>query len=191
MGQVLYGIRKKVWKAIRDQKTAKGQPCPFDSARIAKIAKSGIPRVNNYIRLLNKAQIIKCINPDDHKNIRRLYILVKNTGTAPPDLSRTGEIRLPSQNQKTWLAIKVLKVFTIRDVTLATGGDSSNTGKYLSLLEQAGYVKTIHKGKGFSGETKYTFVTSKDTGPQAPILQDNESLYDRNTGKVVWKRAAA
>ncbi len=191
MGNILYDSRKKVWKAIREQKAETGKLKQFDSVTIAKKAKVGLPRANSYIRLLHKAKILKCLNEDAHKNIRRVFILAKDVGNFPPDLSKTGEVKPLSLRQKTWLAIKVLKVFTVKDVTLATGENRDNTGKYLTLLEKAGYIRAVYKGKGFSGESRFTFIASKDTGPHAPILQMNKNLYDCNTGKVVWTRGAA
>jgi hypothetical protein len=97
---------------------------------------------------------------------------------------------------RVWRAIRIRKKFSIPEIEpLVAQGDEknvrSNIGKYLKVLEDAGYLVKMKKREAGSAPTSNGFVRwwlpdDKNTGPLAPIWRiEKGTVFDPNTGKEV------
>ena len=64
---------------------------------------------------------------------------------------------------------------------------------YIIFLHRAGYLKMIAPAKvgGFSKvreKARYRFLSHKNTGPKAPMIQRVKHVYDPNLEQVVWPK---
>lgn len=113
-----------------------------------------------------------------------------HTGQRPP---------MPSSfRQRAWSAMRLRRRFGLADIiTLAArDGDSdpdSNLRRWLSALERAGIVATLPARAGahgrFSRGTKL-FRLLRDTGPLAPAIRRDGTIFDHNLREVVPCRPA-
>lgn len=82
-----------------------------------------------------------------------------------------------------WTAIRVLKVFSIKELTAAASVSEASARKYMRLLERAGYVaKTTRRSANNIG-----WRLIRHTGPHHPGAINTGTrtvaLVDRNTGE--------
>ncbi len=184
MAHVKYRERFAVWKAMRRLKK-------FTPKEVSTESKTKQGYVSLYLRGLMKAGYVECINADDVKNRGRIYSLTKLASIMPPQIDAHGRALKKSTGAKVWPAIKVLKVFCIKDVCLAAQTEYALTQNYIQALSQAGYIKKKNSIRGHMGPSSFIFLSSKDTGPLAPCLLIDGSLYDPNTDATINLGAAA
>ncbi|AFL76195.1 hypothetical protein [Thiocystis violascens] len=102
-------------------------------------------------------------------------------------------IQARSLRAKLWRAMRALNKFGIDDLLLrGANGDEAdarnNAGKYVNVLERAGYlIRLKHRLPGDAptspGFVRWLLV--HNTGPKAPIWQAGKrQLHDPNTGKT-------
>jgi hypothetical protein len=115
------------------------------------------------------------------------YSLIKDNGVHRPVLTAKGDAAKPSSCQKMWVAIRVLKLFSYRDISLTAEVTNESARRYLRDLQQAGYL-TIRKAEPHA-PTLYSFLNAKDTGPHAPQVVKGK-VFDHNLKKVVFDKKA-
>ena len=132
-------------------------------------------------KLVNGGYIRK--SADNSKLV--IYSLIKDAGSMCPDLKPDGTTRPVSGRQKMWSAMKILKRFTYQDLSLASAVPRTEAKFYCIMLKRAEYLKVIEKDINSIKPETYAFNRSMDTGPYAPQIQRDHSVYDRNLAQVV------
>jgi len=100
--------------------------------------------------------------------------------------------RRKSMTVRLWRSMRMHQKFSINDLLIdsvrdeKTGRDMAS--RYLRGLEQAGYVFRLQvKAPGTSltsnGFVRWSLI--RDTGPQAPVLRRDGTVFDPNTQEVV------
>lgn len=81
--------------------------------------------------------------------------------------------------------MRILRTFTVPDLTATADASETNTVKYVRGLYRAGYLRCVRqKDSGRrGGHPVYRLV--RDTGPLAPRLQRDGTTYDPNRHQVV------
>lgn len=120
------------------------------------------------------------------------YQLIKDNGVHRPLLNADGTKKKPGANQRMWMCMKVLKMFTYLDVSLTAEVPKESAKTYLRYLDKAGYVFVTKASKNKFSPHTYKFKASNDTGLKAPQIKRDKSVYDQNLHKVMYmpKRGA-
>lgn len=126
---------------------------------------------------------------DDRKPV--IYSLIKDVGVMCPDLKPDGKPRPPSGRQKMWAAMKILKRFNYLDLSLASAVPQTEAKFYCIMLKKAEYIRVVEKDINSIKPETYAFNRAKDTGPYAPQIQRDHSIFDRNLSQVVWSNSEA
>lgn len=171
-----------MWAAIR--KTRR-----FDSTKIQRQTRLSKDFVNPFIRSLVNGGFLVQENPGSGQ-IGPTYKLEKDVGIHRPMIDCDGKPLEPSSAQKMWRAIKVLRNFTFKDLSLSSDVSDDTARHYLKGLRRAGYLADHVQSEG-SGLKTYNLIKSKDTGPRAPQVRADGSVYDHNTKKVVYRKASS
>ncbi len=120
-------------------------------------------------------------------NIYRLCNPVK----IAPRLNRKGaESTQGLGREQMWRTMKMLGIFSKHDLAVHASTTSiqvkvTTAEDYIKFLNRAGYLVQIKKSKG-KCPAEYRFLTSKNTGYKAPMIQRVKNVYDPNLKKVVW-----
>lgn len=162
---------QKAWEAVRNQKT-------FTLRSIHETSGVGLKNLPQIIGRMVSAELVEV----DRSTKPHIYKLKKDVGHHCPSLDIRGQKKQPSSQDRIWLAIKPLKTFNARDVSLYAETVLSATKVYLHLLAKAGYITIISQS---GGKNIYMFNRKMDTGLRSPSII-GESVYDRNLQKTVW-----
>jgi hypothetical protein len=166
-----------IWQLVRTFKI-------FTLGDIARHIEMDRGHIAVYLKVLKKAGFIKANdNPVRGKPIT--YTLIKDNGIHRPQLDLNGSEKPISLSQKIWVAIKALKVFDHRDVSLLVDCKENYIKSYLKQLRMAGYLRVKEEATRNTTK-KYIFLTTKDTGRNAPQIKKDKSVYDQNIRKIVW-----
>lgn len=177
MTNIVATTRDDLWKLIRHY----GRFTLSDLHRHSDMHKSS---VKLYLRILQKGGFVTASNPAAGKPI--IYNLIKDCGVCPPELTITGKPKKPSAQQRMWSAMKVMKQFDFRDLAMTAQVTSYAAHGYCRHLCNAKYIRLIVQGQAPRTPNLYVFVKSRDTGPLAPRIRSDESVYDRNQCRIVW-----
>lgn len=178
--------RQRIWDAICKF------PEGFTGYSIAR--KSGVhdTTVRSYIQALVNAGYLKRIAGADHF-LEQTLCLVKNTGVDAPSVTRKGDSSTAGiRNEAMWRTLRILGTVTARslaenssakfDVSLWTART------YLKHLAKAGYVELISAGNG-DRSAYYRLIPIKYTGPKAPAIKRDGSIFDANLGGIVYPKS--
>lgn len=161
--------RAKAWAAMQRLDV-------FTSGQVAMIAGASLQSTQLYLRRLMEADYLR-IEQERSGGNPRIYRLVCNTGAIAPYLETV--VRDPNmasqvedKRQKVWNAVRMLKVFRMRDLRACEVRDR-DIQRYLRRLERCGYISR----SGFN--KNYTFQLLRDTGVAAPIPTGRE-VFDPN-----------
>ena len=115
------------------------------------------------------------------------WSLVRDIGVEAPRITKDGKPVVQGDKQLAlWRAMKIVKSFTIAELHASSAGSTLYEVKsYVSHLLKAGYLVVARHGDG-EAHTTYRFITARDTGPRAPMIQRVKHVFDPNLGKVVW-----
>lgn len=155
----------------------------------------GITGVNkrttlSYLRQLAAGGYV-VMTEGDHHNDPIIFELVKDGGYHRPVLDNDGKPREPSSNQRMWMAIKVFgQPFSVLDLSLASAVNERTVTAYVTALCRAKFVKQHRPGRVHQ-RALYLYIRSNDTGPKAPMIRRDKSVYDQNTHQVVWRPEVA
>lgn len=97
-------------------------------------------------------------------------------------------------NEQMWRAMKMIGVFTPRELALAAGTEDAPVSAetaltYAKFLCRAGYLAMVADSYGPTCQRRYRFVAPRNTGPHAPRISkiNRVRIQDGNTGKVMWE----
>lgn len=174
--------RDGLWKLIRTFKR-------FTLSDLARQSTLDRSSIKTYLRILIKAGYVAERKAGDTKP--SIYSLIKDNGVQRPELTPAGVPKAPNGRQRMWSAMKVLKRFTFRDLSLAASVGHADAHDYCCLLRSAKYLKVLEPAKPTCNPEVYALDRTKDTGPLAPTIKRGDIIYDRNLGKVVWPESEA
>ena len=185
--------RQRIWEAIRKQQT-------FTNTSISKATKIDELRVQFYLPGLYKAGYIKPdktprgqkLSRDDFKKIT--WELINDVGIDAPRVTREGKpVKQGILRNQMWRTMKMLNRFTYIDLAIHASTDEhavsrADAKNYCNYLHKAKYLSVVRaavKGKK-PKPALYQFINSKNTGPDAPIVQRIKVVFDPNLNEVVW-----
>lgn len=173
--------REKIWAAIRELKE-------FDAHTLALASKVSRSKINDYLPGLEKAGFLQAKRAGFGKFNK--YTLIKDTGAQAPRVKKNGVLLPASGRNRMWKVMRVLKVFTLRELVNAASIAGSEIAyseaeHYCKWLTRAGYLVGTSGGGG-----AYRFISAMNTGPKAPQILRVKELYDPNTDKVVYRGLA-
>lgn len=116
----------------------------------------------------------------------RCYRLKRDCGARRPEVMQDGRRRPPASADRMWAAMKVLKRFDARDLSLSARVANDTAARYCRKLLRAAYLQIVEKGK----HPIYRLPRAKDTGRAAPVMRGGK-LYDPNLGRNVWPEKEA
>jgi hypothetical protein len=126
------------------------------------------------------------------KNRTATIYQVKDRRLPAPIQRRAGfENRQGRGRQQLWTAIRALKLFTVRELSVAaTTSDVAVSEKlargYVGVLAKAGYVVEVGLRTRSGQQARWKLMPSFNTGPAAPATVERGAvLYDRNLGRSV------
>jgi|GEM_PF-4268454 len=166
-----------VWSILRSKRQ-------FSIPEVVDLAKkSDVSRmfVYRYCQGLNRAGYI-IPTPD-----KGIYKLEKVTGVAPPLVDHKGEVFDPNLNPpdgvtRMWLAMCVLKQFTLKDLIQCAEVKDGQARIYLSYLSRSGFLQVVSSHQR-NQEANYLLL--RNTGPLPPIeIRRGSFLLDQNTKKL-------
>lgn len=91
--------------------------------------------------------------------------------------------RRNSARNQAWASMRVMRRFNAPDIQTTAGLARSNARKYIAALVRHGYLRLLSKTR-FEAGSYNTYLLVRDTGPKAPILRSDGSLFDPNMGVV-------
>jgi len=134
-----------------------------------------------YIGGLEKAGYVKKI-AESRGNKSARYQLVRSTGAEAPVVDRYGQVKDPNLGKAAdnfsccWRAIRILKNFSIPELSSCTEVSYKLTEEYVSSLCRTGF---LGKCRG------HRFRLINNSGPLAPILRrSRKEIIDPNTNKI-------
>jgi len=171
-GQDLY------WRIIRTLGASGGE---FTVPDVAGKTNAARDSVREYMTRLEKAGYL----------VRRgtcggmVTFAVAKDSRFTPRIRRDGSEVPPSKQDQMWRTMKMLKRFTVHDLSVAASTDtvtvsSVHAEDYVRHLVKAGYVRQL-------SDDLFALLPSKNTGPRAPYIQRVKHVYDPNLDRVVWR----
>lgn len=150
--------------------------------------------IRDYLIGLEAAGFVERL-PGDSTRQAGSWQLVRDNGIEPPRVRRDGTpITQGLGREQMWRTMRQLKGFTALDLSVQASTEEaavtfSTAQEYCKYLARAGYLAVVQIGHG-TGQggipTRYRFISTRNTGPQPPMIQRTKQLYDPNLGKVVW-----
>lgn len=165
--------RDGIWAAIRQMRE-------FRLADLERRCPVGTDAIRAYLLALQKAGYVEVV----WVGKTRFLHLKRDCGVHAPQLDREGRTKPINGRQRMWMAMKALKSFTYRDLSLAAQVSDADAKFYIMWLTRAGYLAVVSRKSSFRDVLK--FVAARDTGPNPPQIRKDKSVYDRNLHKVVW-----
>lgn len=169
--------RDGLWKLIRSFKR-------FTLSDLHRHSTMDRSSIKTYVDILIKGGFVT-----ERKALKgkpTIYSLTKDNGVQRPELTPDGELRAPNGRQRMWSAMKVLKRFSFRDLSMAASVGHLDAKGYCIMLRQAKYLKVMVEAKPMCNSEVYALDPKRDTGPLAPQIKRGDVVYDRNLSKVVW-----
>lgn len=145
--------------------------------------------IQSYLQQLVAGGFLSCV--EGRSQIAAVYALVRDSGHHRPVLDDDGRQRPPSSNQRMWMALPTFgQPFSALDLSMAATVRDNTAKAYLIALHRAKFV-ALHR-PGCSGlRALYRYIPANRTGPKAPMIRRDKSVYDQNTHKVVWRPEVA
>ena len=187
---------EQVWQVLR----AEGSGHQRELARVTGLHET---KVQFYLSFLERAGYL-WLEPG--RRARR-YWLINDTGEVAPKRLRGGHgvldgnsgetydvkefiQRWPgepaaadSMEQKSWLAMRMLRTFTVSELVMVTELDASKVERRVKALLTFHYLRSTEPS---GGEAGYLLPQYRNTGPKAPaISQTLGKLYDYNSKDVI------
>jgi len=113
-------------------------------------------------------------------------------GIEAPRVRKDGtEVTQGHGNQALWGAMGALGTFNARVLASMAGTSLLTAKSYCTSLHRAGYLVVEREGKGRGNGgvlSTYRILRSKITGPRPPMITRLKTVYDPNTGTIVWQQ---
>lgn len=176
--------RDAVWAVIRE--LAQQEPGTFTLADIRRRVESGRDLVEDQLRRLVLADIVAQVSPRRGVDAAR-YRLADDRGFETPRVTASGEIdNIPTDQERLWQAMKVLRVFRAPDLQAATGiGTAATVRTYIKHLHRAGYLVVVEPASP-TRQASYRLLPSHNTGPRPPAIRRGKIVFDANLGRQMW-----
>ncbi len=171
--------RERVWKFIRGRKAA------FTVRDISDNVKVDYGLSRPYLKSLVKAGYISIVNSAAPGEVIQ-YKFIKGPVAAPRVRRDGSPVTQGAGQENMWRSMKMLNAFSAQELALAASADnvtvSTGTARsYICMLAKAGYLK-----KTGDEPARWVLLSTKRTGPLAPMVQRIKHVYDPNLKKVVW-----
>lgn len=169
--------RQAAWRSIREL----GARGDFVAADVALASKAGPYAVQDYLKLLVKAQILER-TPGERNPLQRpsIYRLLRDLGVDAPKVLADGSIDdRPTAQERLWAAMKSLGEFRYRDLMLTAGVPLNSATGYVQRLAKAGYLAPG------SRRGTYRLRREMNTGPRPPAIRRDKTVFDLNLGRKV------
>lgn len=151
-----------------------------------------------YIARLEKAGFVELV---EGRGKVKAWRRIKDSAEAPRLRADGSPVTAGRGTAQMWLAIRMLKVFTPRELALVASTEvaavSPETAKtYVQHLAHAGYLAIVapaipgHR-RAAATQARYRLIPSRYTGPKAPQIQRVKRVYDPNLRKVMWEEEAS
>ena len=172
--------RERVWKFIRGRREV------FTVRTVGREAKVNHDIARTYLNSLASAGHISIKYQPDGEARGIIYKFYKGPVTAPRVRKDGSPVTQGSGQENMWRSMKMLNAFSTSELAVASSSDdvavSEGTAKsYITMLVKAGYLRKVSEGP-----SRWVLLTSKRTGPLAPMVQRVKHVYDPNLKKVVW-----
>ena len=184
--------RQMIWETLRG---LHAQGTPITTVAVVGQLPGGLPkgRVRDYLIGLENAGYLKRYEEPRKSGEPVRYALVRDVGVEAPRVRKDGTTPEGGLGrEQMWRTLRI-----IGDCTASELADAASThqvavaentaNEYLRFLAAAEYVATIRPGSP-GVQARYRLVSSRWTGPRAPMIQRTKQLYDPNTGEVVYSR---
>jgi hypothetical protein len=136
--------------------------------------------IKSYIQRLTRGGFVVSAGRKRTNDGHSLYIykLIKDIGNTAPRLKRDGSLSLSGAvNESLWRTMKILGTFNLAELQAASSTDTVQP----SADSTREYCEHLRLKRG-----RYTALTSRYTGPQAPIITKVDTVYDQNTRDIVY-----
>lgn len=182
--------RPAIWAAIRK---LSGPSCaPMTRTRIGQLSYVPVRTVSSYVAALEAAGILARSEAKGPAG-GATWVLVRDVGASPPRVLPDGSApKLGGGRDRLWRTMKMLKVFTPRDLAIAASIDGApvspnEADSYVKFLVKAGYLRVqVPARRGRKGsQATYRFV--RNTGPEAPQITRGKAVFDTNLKQIVWQ----
>lgn len=186
--------RQRIWDTILYVVGMNPYREKFTQLQIQECAQTTPSMTEKYLRLLEVAGFIKCV--DEKTGIKAVdrycaFNLVKHNGIEAPRLNKNGElVTEASITERMWNTMRRLfKNKSFNSVELASFASTTESkvsqrvaNKYIAALLAAGYLQQVESKTG----RRFLLLQAMDSGRRAPIMQINKVVYDPNWNRVVW-----
>lgn len=178
--------RDAVWQAIRAM-----APAEFTVRDIGARVASGLDLPRDYLRGLVKAGIVALVGNPPLKPSR--YRLIRDVGVEAPRVRPDGTLDdAPSDQERMWQAMKVLRAFRAADIQASTQiAALISIRGYIAHLHRAGYLAIVEPGIRGRREASYRLLPTQNTGPRPPTIKRGRIVVDQNTGRQMWPEVPA
>ena len=176
-----YG-RQAIWDAIRRLRS-------FTVLELADAVKQERSIIVRYLQRLARGGYVSGALTVHKK--AKTWELIRDTGAEAPRLKEDGT---PSEQglltEQMWRTIRMLETFSPLDLSICASTEThpvseSHARYYVHYLCAAGYLARI-TAPGIGRPATYRAVRSRYSGPRPPVVQQLQSVYDANLGKIVW-----
>lgn len=182
--------RPAIWAAIR--KLSEKPGTPMTRTRIGQVSYVPVRTVGSYVAALEAAGILSRSEAKGPGG-GATWVLERDVGPMPPRLLPDGtEPKLGSGRDRLWRTMKMLKVFTPRDLAIAASIEGARVApneadSYVKFLVKAGYLRLrVPARRGRNGsQAIYQFI--RNTGPEAPQITRGKAVFDPNLKQVTWQ----
>lgn len=171
--------REKLWAAMRELKH-------FTVPELARAA--GVDRhayyMGDYLAGLIRAGILNKDHPE--RFAPAMYTLLRDLGVDAPRVRKDGSIVPEAAQERMWKAMKVLRVFSVRDLVVHAALPEAPIApgaalRYCQWLARGKYLAALPREK--NDVARFRFI--RDTGAKAPQILRVKQLFDANTGEIV------
>lgn len=177
--------RQRMWEVMRRLKG-------FTLRELRGELPGSIPTatVRSYVQALHAGGHLLWVGEEAPGGAR--YELASDKGIEAPRVRKDGSAVTQGQgNEALWGAMEALGTFNTRVLASMAGASLETAKTYCAHLHRAGYLVMERKGKG-QGKggiaSTYRLLRSKVTGPRPPMITRLKTVYDPNTGAIVWQQ---
>lgn len=96
-------------------------------------------------------------------------------------------IKPNSSRRKAWIAMRILRLFSLSDLQISVEISEENVKKYVRYLLEAGYLRVTRKRLNGSTDCN-TYQLIRNSGPLAPVPRRDKTVFDPNS-KEIFERS--
>jgi len=184
--------RQAIWEIIR---ALHADGTAIQVRDIWLVTPDNVPkgRIRDYLVGLENAGYLERFEEPRKSGEPVRYTLVRDVGVEAPRVRKDGSTPTGGLGrEQMWRTLKIVGDCNARELADAATTPKveiaeATANEYLRFLAAAEYVAIIRPGSP-GVMTRYRLVSSRWTGPRAPMIQRTKQLYDPNTGEVVYCR---